>query len=162
MTPTHYILRRILVLSLLTGAASAALAQQPIVYPAKGQTPQQQQKDEGECYSWAKQQTGVDPAALAQQSASQPAPSGPQGERAKGALGGAAAGAIIGGVAGDAGKGAAIGATTGVIAGGSKQRRTARAQKEQQQQQQQTTQGALANYQRAYAACLEGRGYTVK
>jgi len=81
---------------------------------------------------------------------------------ARGAAKGAAAGALIGAVAGDAGKGAAIGATTGGIAGG----RRSRKQKEQQQAQVQDAtakqQSAMATYQRAYTACLEGRGYTVK
>ena len=42
-------------------AAAGVFAQQ-IVYPAKGQTPDQQKKDESECYTWAVQQTGFDPA----------------------------------------------------------------------------------------------------
>jgi hypothetical protein len=144
-------------------AAPAAFAQQPLIYPSKGQSAEQQNKDQGECYVWAKQQTGVDPVAVAQAASSQPAPTGPQGQRAKGALGGAAAGAVIGGVANDdAGKGAAVGAVVGTMAGGSRQRRTARAQTQQQQQAQQQTQGALATYNRAFAACMEGRGYVVK
>ncbi len=40
--------------------ASTALAQQ-IVYPAKGQSPDMQKKDEYECHQWAVQQTGYDP-----------------------------------------------------------------------------------------------------
>lgn len=143
-------------------ACAGVQAQQPIIYPAKGQTPDQQAKDQGECYAWAKQTTGVDPLALAQQGASAPPPSGPQGERARGAVGGAAGGAVIGAIAGDTGKGAAIGAVTGVMAGGARQRRSAQAQASQQQAQQQQMQAALTNYNRAYAACLEGRGYTVK
>ena len=31
---------------------SSAIATTPIVYPAKNQTPAQQQKDEGECAAW--------------------------------------------------------------------------------------------------------------
>jgi hypothetical protein len=150
----------LLAASLLAGAG--VQAQQPIIYPAKGQTPDQQNKDQGECAAWAKQTTGVDPLAVAQQGASAPTASGPQGERAKGAVGGAAAGAVIGAIAGDTGKGAAIGAATGVIAGGARQRRTAQAQGQQQQAQQQQSQAALSTYTRAYSACLEGRGYTIK
>jgi len=30
-----------------------------VTYPSKGQSAQQQSKDEGECYAWAKQQTGL-------------------------------------------------------------------------------------------------------
>ena len=40
--------------------ASGAWAQQ-YVYPAKGQSPDQQKKDESACYQWAVQQTGIDP-----------------------------------------------------------------------------------------------------
>jgi hypothetical protein len=45
---------------------SIATAAKPIVYPAKGQSAQQQKKDEGECHVWAKQSTGIDPAVVAQ------------------------------------------------------------------------------------------------
>ena len=52
--------------TLWTLALSAALvsqaAAQQFVYPAKGQSPQQQKSDEAECYTWAVQQSGVDPA----------------------------------------------------------------------------------------------------
>ena len=144
-------------------SADVALAQQPIVYPAKGQSAEQQQKDTAECNAWAQQTTGVNPAALAQQSASQPASSGPQGERVRGAARGAVGGAVIGEIADDdAGKGAAIGAVAGTMAGGARQRRKAEAQQQQQQQTQQQTQQALATYNRAVSACLEGRGYTIK
>jgi hypothetical protein len=121
-----------------------------------------QQKDMQECSVWAKNTTGVDPVAIAQ-AATQPTASSSGGAPvAGGAAKGAAAGALIGAVAGDAGKGAAIGATTGGVAGGHR----ARKQKEQQQAQVEDTaakqQAAMATYQRANTACLEGRGYTVK
>ena len=47
--------------------ALVATAQQPYVYPAKGQSQQQQMADTGECQQWAKQTTGVDPMQVAQQ-----------------------------------------------------------------------------------------------
>ena len=150
-----------LVALFVVGIALPTYAQM-IIYPAKGQTAAQQQKDEGECTVWAKQTTGVDPAALAQAQASQPAPSGPQGERVRGAARGALAGAAVGAIAGDAGKGAAIGAAGGTVAGGARQRRDARAQESQTQQAQAQSQQAIATYNRAYGACLEGRGYTIK
>ena len=158
-----YLPPRMLWVVAMLSAWPAAFAQQPLIYPANNQTPEQQNKDQGECYVWAKQQTGVDPVALAQQSSSQPGPTGPQGERVRGAVGGAAAGAVIGALASDdAGKGAAVGAVVGTMAGGSRQRRRARAEQQQQQQVQQQTQQGLASYNRAFAACMEGRGYVVK
>jgi uncharacterized protein YcfJ len=147
-----------------------------VVFPAKGQTPQQQAQDEGECYAWSKGQTGVDPMApppAAAQPAAQPAQAAPaaDGSRVRGAARGAAAGAIIGEVADDdAGKGAAIGATAGVVAGGRQSRKNQQAAAEQaaQQQQQATQQAQAANQQqidlfrKGFAACLEPKGYTVK
>src|SRR6185436_928165 len=100
--------------------AAPCLAQKPVVYPAKGQSAQRQSQDDGECYSWAKQNTGIDPAAPP---AAAPQ-SGPKGERARGAARGAAAGAIIGEAgSGDASHGAKVGAAAGVVAGGSRSRR---------------------------------------
>ena len=34
----------------------------PIAYPSKGQSAQKQQQVDGACYSWAKSNTGIDPA----------------------------------------------------------------------------------------------------
>src|SRR6202140_4244836 len=95
----------------------AAAAQQPIIYPARGQSAQKQNTDTAECQLWAKQTTGVDPVAIAQQGANQPAAPQQQGGMLKGAAGGAALGAIGGAIGGDAGKGAAIGAVVGTAAG---------------------------------------------
>jgi len=144
------------------------LGQDLIVFPAKGQTQEQMEKDKYECYGWAKQQTGFDPMQSQPTAQAAPAPSqGPQGERIKGAARGAAVGAVVGGIANDdAGKGAAAGAAGGVMVGGMKTRQNRRQQA--QTQQEQTQQQASADvqkrsaYDRAYSACLEGKGYTVK
>ena len=40
---------------------SQVQAQEIMVYPAKGQSSDQMEKDKFECYSWAKGQTGFDP-----------------------------------------------------------------------------------------------------
>src|SRR6185436_11204204 len=74
-------------------------------YPSKGQDARQQNIDEGECYNWAKQNSGYDPsspppAAVAQKV--EPPPAQPTGARARGAVRGAAAGAVVGEVAGGA------------------------------------------------------------
>ena len=143
--------------------ASASWAQTPVVYPAKGQSAEQQSKDQGECDAWAKQTTGVDPAAVAQQASAAPAAPAPQGQRVRGALRGAAAGAVIGEIADDdAGKGAAIGATAGVVAGGARQRRQAREQQAQASAAQAQASQSIDTYQRAVNACMEGRGYVIK
>jgi YMGG-like Gly-zipper len=146
--------------ALFTVLTCFTFAQQPIFYPARGQSAQAQQKDTAECELWAKQNTGVDPVALAQRSANQPAPAAPSGQRLRGAAGGALAGAAIGGIAGDAGKGAAIGAATGTVAGGVRQRRQQEAANQQANAMNQDTASQLATYNRAVAACMSGRGYT--
>jgi len=68
--------------------ASAAGAQQVFVYPQKGQTPQQQAADQGQCQQWAQQQTGYNP--MAPPPPPQGQGSAPQGEVARGAVRGAA------------------------------------------------------------------------
>ncbi len=150
----------ILVAALAGSMSFDGMAQsKPIAYPAKGQSPQMQQQDDGACYSWAKSNTGVDPAAMAN---APPPPSGPAvggGERVQGAARGAAGGAVIGAIAGDAGKGAAIGAATGTMVGGSRARQNRRAAAASTQSQ---TQGAMDTFNRGYAACMEGRGYSIK
>jgi len=130
-----------------------------VPYPAKGQSAKQQSGDEGQCYTWAKQQTGIDPMAVA---SAPPPPAGPAaggGQRVKGAARGAVGGAAVGAIAGDTGKGAAIGAVAGTMAGG----RKARQDQQAQQQQAQATKGAtIQSFNKAFGACMEGRGYTVK
>jgi hypothetical protein len=145
-----------------------ALAQELIVFPAKGQSQEQMEKDKFECYGWAKQQTGFDP--IQSQPSAQAAPAqsqSPQGERIKGAARGAAVGAVVGKIANDdAGKGAAAGAAGGAMVGGMKSRDQKRQQQAAQQQQAQQQEAAVAQnrsaYDRAYSACMEGKGYTVK
>lgn len=138
--------------------AFTAMAQKPLAYPAKGQSAQQQGSDEGACYAWAKQNTGIDPAVVAPPPQATGAAVG-GGERAGGALRGAAGGAIIGGIAGDAGEGAAIGAVVGTMAGGRRARQNQQAQNQQAQAQHQQQ---IDTFYRAYGACMEGRGYTIK
>ena len=145
------------------GAAQAASSNpaQPQVTAQQGQTAEQQKKDEAECYTWAKGQTGYDPAQATQYAAAPPPPQH-EGERARGAARGAAGGAVVGAIAGDAGKGAAIGAVGGTMAGGARQRRKQEDYQNTTAQQQQAAAQQQQQYQRAYAACFEGRGYTVK
>lgn len=140
---------------LLATSASAA----PIVYPAKGQSTQQQEKDKYECYQWGKQQTGFDP--MQESHATSPPPSQPESSLFRGAARGALAGAAIGAIAGDAGKGAAIGAASGGMVGGMRRRNQVARQQQGAESQAAHNQAQRHNYERAYGACLQGRGYTV-
>ncbi|MGK7914160.1 MAG: glycine zipper domain-containing protein [Prochloraceae cyanobacterium] len=146
--------------------ADSLLAEELFVYPANGQSAEQQKKDEFECYDWAKNQTGFDPMTRPQASTSPPVTEASEGGVLRGAARGAAVGAATGAIAGDAGKGAAIGATTGGFIGGIRNREQQRRQQAQQaeaaQQQAASYENQRNRYDRAYAVCLEGRGYTLK
>jgi len=124
-------------------AVAGCAGTQPSVYayPAKGQTAEQQSRDQNECMAWSKQQTGFDPTMDTAKGAGLGA--------LIGAVGGAAAGAAIGAAVGSPGTGAAIGAAAGGLGGAGVG----------------GTVGYTKNkdgYDRAYAACMSTRGYTVK
>jgi hypothetical protein len=141
------------------------------VYPANNQPPDQQQYDEMDCYNWAKAQTSIDP--MGPPTPAQQVEKGgneAKGSRVKGAARGAAGGAVIGGITGNAGKGAAIGTTVGTMRGG-RQVRQGKAQAEQDYQQAQaqakqraaaTDKQKITTFKKAFSACVEGRGYSVK
>ena len=146
--------------------SGTVLAQEMYVFPAKGQSQEQMEKDKYECYQWAKKQTGFDPMKAPQASAPLPPQEAPQGGLLRGAARGTAVGVVGGAIAGDTGKGAAIGAATGALLGGMRRRDQVR---HEQAEQQEWAQQQASNYQhkrneynRAYGACLEGKGYTVK
>ena len=146
--------------------AGPALGDDVFIYPNKGQTKQQQDKDKYECYIWAKQQTGFDPMAQPTATAPPPAKEAKQGGVVKGAARGALVGVAVGAIAGDAGKGAAIGAAGGGLFGGMRRKDQ---QRQQEQAEQQWAQQQAANYEqnrskynRAFGSCMEGRNYTVK
>ena len=114
---------------LMAGCATSA-PPQPSVYvaPLKGQSGEQQLRDQNDCMLIAKGQTGYDPAT----------------ETAKGAGVGALIGAV-GGAAAGAAIGAASGATIGAVGGGAYQYSKSK-----------------EGYDRAYANCMIGRGYSVR
>jgi len=154
-------------------------------FPKNGQNADQQLKDEAECYGMAKQRTGIDAQApppqglsaeekkLAQEQAAENAKQ-KQGGRVQGAARGAAGGAAIGAIAGDAGKGAAAGAVAGTMRGGMAQRsantqskqqaagQTAAAQKKAEEEMLRNHQAGIDTFQRAFAACMDARNYSVK
>jgi hypothetical protein len=130
-----------LLVTLILGGCASSAQPSVAVYPAKGQSVEQQTRDSGECQTWAKQQTGYDPTTEAGKGAAVGA--------VVGAIGGAAAGAAIGAASGGgAGTGAAVGATVGGLggaAGGGAYQYSK----------------SKEGYDRAYAACMQGRGYSV-
>lgn len=148
--------------AVLAAIAPVLSAQEPYVYPAKGQSAEQMSADKAQCQAWATQQTGFDPLKAA--TAPQPTPGTQSGKGGllRGGAKGAAAGAAIGAMAGDAGKGAEIGAVGGGVLSAAKHRRQQQAEQKAQAQQAQAQGAKSADFLRAYGACLKGRGYSVE
>ena len=145
------------------------------IFPARGQTPEQQKQDEAAAYDWASQQTRWDPyqakAQLDQQvqasaQAAGGAVGGGLGGAVKGGAGGALMGVAIGAIAGDAGKGAAIGATaggmTGGLSGGMRSRRAVKAAGGSADAAVAAYQQQFAMWDRNFIAAMEGMGYSVR
>jgi hypothetical protein len=161
---------KLAVLLLLVGlVAGPAMAQEPIVYPSKGQSQDQMEKDKYECYRWAKEQTGFDPMAAPTATTAPPrkhARHSTAGGAVRGGVGGGLLGLGVGAIAGNSKKGAAIGALSGAAIGGmrshERNREDQRAQEEWAQREANNYARGRSEYNRAFAACLEGKGYTVK
>lgn len=132
------------------------------VFPSNDQNTKTQEADETTCYKWAMEQTGYDPLNPTKVAAA-PVDKSPDGAAIKGAALGAAGGAAIGAIAGDAGEGAAIGAIVGGIRG-RRAKKNADAAQEQNNKQAAANYSAelLNDYKKAFSACMEGKGYTVK
>ena len=152
---------------IITFFAGTARAQDLYVFPSKGQSPEQMEKDKYECYIWAKGQTGFDPMETPTATSPPPEKTAPTTSPLRGAARGAAVGAVVGEIKDDdPGRGAAVGAATGALVGGMRRRDQMRrqAQEEQQWEEQQAAQYTQRRneYNRAYTVCLEGKGYNVK
>ena len=157
------------VATLIATSASGVVAQAQLsVQPAKGQPPEQVQRDMADCQGLASQQSGYNPSQVAAQ------PAKPQvGGRAKGAAAGAAAGAVGAEArgrqydnydkAGDDAKQeyrqneAQGAAAAGAAVGASRQRQQRRETRQTTEQQAK----AASAYDTAYKSCLTPRGYVV-
>jgi hypothetical protein len=132
-------------------------------YPSEGQSKEQQEQDDYQCFTWARDQTGFDPInarAPDVKEAKQPAA---DGSRARGALRGATRGAILGEVIDDdAGKGAEIGATIGAMRARREAKESASSKAAAENLSKQDEFTALNNnFREAMSLCLEARGYAV-
>lgn len=146
------------------------------VFPGAGQKPEQQSKDEVECYKFAATNTGSDPFDLEKQATAQQQQTEQQIEQTKGAsqgagvkggVGGAAAGALIGEIASDdASEGAAWGAAIGAVRAKRKAEQRGREAASSAQQsgaaKQQATAEQVENFKKAMSVCLEAKQYMVK
>jgi|WetSurSiteA1Bulk_404760.scaffolds.fasta_scaffold18724_2 hypothetical protein len=140
-----------------------------IVFPAKGQTPEQQEADEWACLEWSMNQAGLGPDAgqqdpqAAGDAAKAQAKDATKGAAVAGAAKGAAAGAMFGAILGDTGEGAAVGATAGALKGRkAKKQAEAKAESQAEAKVAADNKAKLDTIKKGMAACLESKGYTVQ
>jgi len=143
-----------------------------VAYPAQGQTPEQLDRDRYECHNWAVRQTGFDPSlpGLPPRQRVRVVEAGPP--PGTGVATGAFTGAILGAIVSNPGHtagGAAIGAIAGAAVGAaSDSARQQAVQNAEDRANSRVDERAVSQdqragaYRRAIAACLEGRGYTVR
>ena len=142
--------------------AATSLADDLMIFPNADQPPEQQEQDKFACYSWAKDQSDFDP--MAPPTATEPPP---QQQAKKGGVGkGLVRGAAVGQIAGGDSKSTRRGAAAGVAIGGMRRqdqkRKEAQAREQWEQEQVRIYTESRNRYNRAYAACLEGKNYTVR
>ena len=141
MTNMKRLIRFSILVILGSAMTACATSPQPVVYvhPTRGQGVEQASRDQAECQTWAKQQTGFDPVMDTAKGAAVGA--------AVGAVGGAAAGAAVGAATGGSpGKGAAIGAVAGGLGGAGVGAAVGYAKSKE-------------GYDKAYATCMSTHGY---
>ena len=154
---------RILVILAATGVAATASASDLIVFPNADQDKEQQQQDEYTCYNWAKGETGFDPMAVP--TATEPPPqesATKKGGAGRGLVRGAAVGQIAGGDSKSTKRGAAAGAAVGGMRRQDQVRKEEAERERWEQEQQQIYVENRNRYNRAFAACMEGKDYTVR
>ena len=141
--------------------AATSMAQELMIFPNADQSAEQQEQDKFVCYGWAKDQAGFDP--MAPPTATEPPPE--QGAKKGGAGKGLVRGAAVGGIVGGS-SGAKRGAGAGLVIGGMRsqdqKKKEAQARQQWEQEQQRIYAENRNRYNRAYAACLEGKNYTVR
>jgi hypothetical protein len=136
---------------LLAWPAAITRATELFAYPNKGQSDAQQHKDQVDCGGWAARQSGSSAAAEPEATASPKAERGAGGGIAHGML----RGRMIGGAAGNSSAGAMGGGMAAIV-------RRRMIEKKQQQAAGQGQTGEQSAFNRAFKACMEGRGYTVE
>lgn len=163
------------------GSPVVIAAGQLYIYPSAGQSEQQLADDRYACHADAVTRSGFDPTreALAPAPALEDVvvevpPNAARGATAKGAVAGAVAGGVIGAAADeDAAPAAAAGAVIGAVIGNSIEQKGAqeardRASREAEAKMQDQKNLAAEhearrqNYLRAFTACMQSRGYTVR
>lgn len=148
--------------SILLMHAASAWSDDLFVYPAQGQSADQMAIDKANCWEWAKKETNYDPA-------NPPKAEAAPAEKADAKVGrGVARGALAGSLlANSVGGNRTAAGAAGAMLGAAKESKKADAQQAQmdqaaEQQAQAGVEQQRNTYNRAYAACLEAKGYSTK
>ena len=141
-------------------------------YPAQGQSAERQDRDKYECNGWAVKQSGFDPSMPNTPPHLQVRVAAVEPPAGTGVAVGAVSGAVIGAAVSrpwESGQGALLGAVAGAIIGGiadsarlEQARAAAASGSDTTNARAALLEQMAANYRRGMAACLEGRGYTVR
>ena len=145
----------------LSAWTGLSFAQDLMIFPNDGQSRDQQDADEFSCYKWAVGESGFDPMATPTATAPPPPKEQKKGGTGRGMLRGAAIGGIIDGSDG-AKTGAYAGAAMGTMRRNDQRRQQDNAEAQWEQEQSAIYAENRNRYNRAYAACLEAKGYTVR
>jgi len=144
-----------------SGGVNSALAADLMIFPAEGQSNEQLEQDKFSCYGWAKDQSGFDPMVVPRATTPPPSNEKKSGGAIRGALGGAALGVLLGDSSKAATRGAAAGGLVGGVRQSSANSNTEKANAQWEQEQAANYANNRNLYNRAYGACLKGKGYTV-
>ncbi len=154
---------RLGLVAILCGVCMAAtsMADELMIFPNADQSAEQQEQDKFFCSGWAKGESSFDPMAPPTATAPPPEQGTQKGGAGRGLVRGAAVGGIVGGSSG-----AKRGAGAGMVVGGMRRQDQKRKEEQARQQWEQDQQRIYAEnrnrYNRAYAACMEGKNYTVR
>ncbi len=129
------------------------------IFPNAGQSQDQQDQDEFQCMRTAQDRTGFNPMAAPTATTRAPAT---QGGAVRGAARGALLGTAIGAATGNTGRGALTGAASGGLMGGMRRADSNRQQDQWAREQAANYRRERNNWNRAFTACMESRGYTIR
>lgn len=130
------------------GLAANPILAEEFAYPKKGQSEAQQHQDRLDCSTWASQQSGYTSGAAA-------SPSSEQNRMSPGFGRGMMRGRMIGEADGNSEGGMMAGGGAGML-------RRKLMEKRAEEKHEKSDSGGNAAYNRAFKACMEGRGYSVE
>jgi hypothetical protein len=152
-------MRILMTLIVSLALAPMALAHDLFIFPNDGQSQDQQDQDEFQCIRAATDQSGFNPMRTPTATTAPPATEGGAG---RGAVRGALLGTAVGAVTGNTRRGATTGALGGGLLGGMRRADSNNQQDQWAQEQAANYQRDRNNWNRAFTACMESRGYTVR